>query len=113
MHFSVADGEAIDSQRKKLLDFLRPGFVDSDLRIPFAWRIHEIHFWFEEIDIADESAIEERAPLYRKVNHRRGKEWNRHVPSSLYDLHMVDLVSAAPKMHRHGRDMAAIFGHFG
>ena len=113
MHFSIADGEAVDLQRKELLDLLRPGFVDTDLRILFAWRIYEINFWFEEIDIADESAIEDRTLLYRKINQRCGKEWDRHMPGGFYDLHMVDLVSAAPKMHRHGRDMAAIFGHFG
>ena len=79
----------------------------------FARRIHEIHFRIKEIDIADESAIEESAPLHRKINQRRRKQRHRDMASRLYDLDMVDLVSAAPKMHRHGRDKAAIFRHFG
>ena len=112
MHFSIANGEAIDSQRKELLDLLRPWFVDPNLGILFARRVHKIHFRIKEINVADESAIEESAPLHGQINQGRGKKWDRHVASRFYDLDMVDLVSAAPKMHRHGCDMATIFRHF-
>src|SRR5438874_12476019 len=113
MHFAVAHGETIEFQRKELLDLLRPRFVDSDLRILFARRVYEIHFRVKEVDIANKSAIEKRAPLHRKINQGRGKKWDRHVASRFYDLDMMDLISTTPKMHRHGRDMTTIFRHFG
>src|SRR5438067_13543965 len=106
MHFSIASGEAIDSQRKELLDLLRPGFVDTDLGILFARRVHEIHFRIKEIHVADENAIEKSAPLHREINQGRGKEWDRHVASRFYNLDMMDLISAATKRHRHGFDIA-------
>src|SRR5437764_14533559 len=113
MHFSIASSEAIDFQWKELLDLLRPGFVDPNLGILFARCVHEIHFRIKEIDIADESAIEDSAPLHRQINQRCGKKWDGYVPSCFYNLDMVNLVSAKPKMHRHGRDVTAIFRHFG
>ena len=90
-----------------------PGFVDTNLGILFARRVHKIHFRIKEINVADESAIEESAPLHGQINQGRGKKWDRHVASRFYDLDMMDLISAAPKMHRYGCDMAAIFRYFG
>src|SRR5438552_16278617 len=113
MHFSIASSEAIDFQWKELLDLLRPGFVDTNLGILFARCVHEIHFRIQEIDVADESAIEARAPLHRQINQRRGKEWHRNVARRFYDLDVVDLVGAAPKMQGHSGDVTAIFRHFG
>src|SRR5205823_344048 len=76
---------------------LRPGFVDPNLGILFARRVHKIHFRIKEINVADESAIEESAPLHREINQGCGKEWDRHVPSRFYDLDMMDLISATQR----------------
>ena len=108
MHFAVMNGETIDFQRIKLLDLLQPGFVHAHLRIRFARRIHEIHLRVEEIDVANEGAVEKRAPLHRKINQRRGKEWDWHMAGRLYDLDMVNLVSAPPQMQSYGCDMTTI-----
>ena len=112
MHFAVAHGETIEFQRKELLDLLRPRFIDSDLRILFARRNYEIHFRVEEVNIANKSAIEKRAPLHRKINQGRRKKRDRHMPGCFYNFDMMNLISAAPEVKRDGCNMATIFRHF-
>ena len=91
MNLAAADGETVDLEREELLDLLRPGFLQTDLRILLAWRVDEIQLRPLEVNLAHERAVEERHPLHREIDPGRGEKRHRHIAARLHHLHRADL----------------------
>src|SRR5205823_15105370 len=92
-----------------LLDLLRPRRVDIDLA-RFAGRaVHHIQFRAMNLDVADRGALEnERVPLQRKIDKWCGEKWFGNFAAGFFDVDVMDLVRAAPKMQRHGGHVRAV-----
>jgi hypothetical protein len=105
---AVAHRHAIDAEGEEILDGVAPVDAGARLTLLLGRARHEVELGPQELDLADERTVEERAPLDREVGVLGREERDRHLAVALVDPHVLDLVGAADQRHVDIADMADV-----